>query len=257
MGVAIGELVPKKEISFDDLNHKKVAIDALNSLYQFLVKIRQPDGTPLKDSNGNVTSHLTGLFSRTTNLIENGIKPVFVFDGRPPDLKGKTLEKRSEIRSEAYEKWQRALKEDRIEDARKYAQSALKLTKEMKEESKELLSHMGIPVIEAPSEGEAQAAYMNKKGDVWAVVSQDYDSILFGATRLVRNLTVSKRKKIPKTGLYTEIKPEIIYSHELFDSLNITREQLIWVAMMTGTDYNPKGIETNKIRRKYFRVSKI
>jgi len=189
MGVQIGELVPRREIELENLYGKKVAIDAFNAMYQFLSTIRQRDGTPLMDSQGRITSHLSGFFYRTINLMEAGIKPAYVFDGEPPAFKKRELERRREAREEAEEKWHEALERGDIEEAKKYAMRATKLNETLIEDAKKLLQLMGVPVVQAPSEGEAQAAYMAKKGDVYASASQDYDSLLFGAPRLVRNLT--------------------------------------------------------------------
>jgi flap endonuclease-1 len=243
MGVQLTELVKAREIEFNTLAGKKVAIDAMNSLYQFLSIIRQPDGTPLMDSEGRITSHLSGLFYRNVNLIEYGIKPIYVFDGQPPKLKESVMEERTEIRITAQQKWKEALAEGRLEDARVYAQQSSRFTEEMLEDSKRLLGYMGIPVVQAPSEGEAQAAYMAAKGDAWATGSQDFDSLLFGSPRLARNLTISGKRKIPRKKAYIEIKPEVISLDETLRELEITREQLVDLAILVGTDYNPKGIE--------------
>ena len=240
MGVAIGDIVPRHPVEFDVLATKRIAIDAYNALYQFLAVIRQPDGTPLIDSKGRVTSHLSGLFYRTINMLEKGVKPVYVFDGEPPALKKRVLEKRAEVKEIAREKWEAALREGRIEEARKYAQAALFLTDEMVTDAKRLLDAMGIPWVQAPSEGEAQAAHMAERGDVWAAGSQDYDSLLFGAPRLVRNLTITGKRKLPKKDVYVEIKPEIIHLEEVLKTLGIDRRKLIWIGILVGTDYNEK-----------------
>ena len=160
MGVQLGEIIDAKEIELNELSGKIIAIDALNSLYQFLSIIRQKDGMPLMDSEGRITSHLSGLFYRTANLIKEGIKPVYVFDGEPPELKKKTIEKRKETREEAERKWKEALKRGDLEAARRYAQAAVRLEEELINDAKRLLEAMGVPYVQAPSEGEAQAAYM-------------------------------------------------------------------------------------------------
>jgi flap endonuclease-1 len=242
MGVQLQEFVKARPIEFKSLAGKKIAVDAMNSIYQFLSSIRQPTGEPLKDSRGRVTSHLTGLFYRNVNLLEQGILPVYIFDGKPPELKRAVTKKRTEIRASAHEKWKTALAEGRMEDARTYAQQASKLTSEMLTDSKKLLGHMGIPWIEAPGEGEAQAAHMANTGEVWAAASQDFDSLLFGAPRLVRNLTVSGKRKLPRKNIYVDVKPEIIHLDEVLKALEITREQLVEIGIFIGTDYNPKGI---------------
>ncbi len=240
LGTPIGPLIPRKDISLDHLKGKTVAIDAYNALYQFISVIRQPDGTPLMDSKGRITSHLSGLFYRTIKLLEHGIKPVYVFDGKPPEFKRKVIEKRQESREEAEKKWVEALKKGDVEEARKYAVRASRLEKEMTEESKHLLSLMGIPYVEAPSEGEAQAAYMSKKGDVWSAGSQDYDSLLFGADRLARNLTITGKRKLPGKNVYVDVNPELIELKEVLERLGIDRRKLIWIGMLLGTDYNEK-----------------
>ncbi len=246
MGVNIRELIPKeaiKEVELESLKGKVIALDAYNVLYQFLTAIRQPNGTPLMDSHGRITSHLSGLFYRTINLIENGIKPVYVFDGLPPSLKEKEIEKRRKLKEEAEKKYKTALIEAKYEEARRYAQIASKLTDDMVADAKALLSAMGVPWIQAPSEGEAQAAYIAKKGDAWAAGSQDYDSLLFGAPRLVRNLGITGKKKLPRKDVYIEIKPEVIEAKTLFEKLGINREKLIVIGIMLGTDYNPGGVK--------------
>ncbi|RLF13424.1 MAG: flap endonuclease-1 [Thermoprotei archaeon] len=243
MGVNLGELVIRKPITFEVLQGKVIAIDAYNALYQFLAIIRQPDGTPLMDSRGNITSHLSGLLYRTINLLEKGIKPVYVFDGKPPEMKDLEILRRTKIKEEAMKRYEEALKRGDIVEARKYAQRALRLTEPMVNDAKELLDLMGIPWVQAPSEGEAQAAYITQKGDAWATASQDYDSLLFGTPRLVRNLTISGRRKMPGKDVYVEIKPELIDLNESLKALGISREQLIDIAILLGTDYNPDGVK--------------
>ena len=179
MGVNLSDLVEKQEMQLDFLAKKKVGIDSYNMLYQFLASIRGPDGLPLADSHGNVTSHLTGLFYRTINLVDMGVKPVFVFDGLPSALKAKTLAKRKEIRTEAEKQSKVALQSGNLDDAQKFGSRALKLTPQMTQEAKEMLSLLGIPVIEAPQEGEAQASVMVSRGQIFGAVSQDFDCLLF------------------------------------------------------------------------------
>ena len=262
MGVNIRDLVKAKPISLDDLTGRVIAIDAYNALYQFLSIIRQYDGTPLIDKNNNVTSHLSGLFYRTINLLEFKVKPVYVFDGRPPILKVSTIKAREEVRRESREKWSMAVEAGEYEEAKKYAQASSTLTKEMVEEAKILLKFMGVPFIEAPGEGEAQAAYMNLKGDVWACASQDWDSLLFGAPRLVRNLTISGRRKLPGKAVYIKVETELVTLEQVLQDNNITREQLIDIGILVGTDYNEgvKGIGPKSalnLIRKYGCLEKI
>ena len=245
MGTNIRELVGeiKEEIPLDALSNKKIAIDAYNTLYQFLSVIRQPDGTPLMDSKGNITSHLSGLFYRTITLLEKGLDLIYVFDGTPPEMKHLTLKKRIERREEAMEKWKEMIEKEEIEEARKYAQASSTLTKDMVEEAKELLNAMGIKWVQAPGEGEAQAAYIVKKGDAYAAASQDYDSLIFGSPLLVRNISITGRRKIPGTNQYKEVMPEKIELEKLLSYHNITREQLICIAILVGTDYNEGGVK--------------
>lgn len=243
MGVQLADLVSPKEVDFESLKGKRIAIDAMNSLYQFLSIIRQPTGEPLRDRQGRITSHLSGLLYRNVNLVEYGIKPIYVFDGKPPSLKGAVVERRMEVREAAGEKWKQALKEGKLEEARVYAMQSSRFSEEMLEDAKKLLTLLGIPWIQAPSEGEAQAARMVIEGDAWAVGSQDYDSLLFGSPRLVRNLTISGKRKLPRKNVYVEVKPELIVLDSVLSYLNITREQLIDLSILVGTDYNPSGVE--------------
>ncbi len=241
MGVNLRDLIPKdakREVEVKALRGNVIALDAYNTLYQFLAAIRQPDGTPLMDRQGRVTSHLSGLFYRTINLAEEGVKPVYVFDGAPPRFKARELEERAKRRREAEEKLREAKTRGIVEEARKYAQQAIRLTGDMVEEAKRLLDAMGIPWVQAPEEGEAQAAYMSRRGDAWAAGSQDYDSLLFGAVRLVRNLAITGRRKVPGKDLYIEVKPEVIELDAVLKGLGITREQLVAVGIILGTDYN-------------------
>ena len=244
MGVNLRELIVARQISIRELSGKVVAIDAMNAIYQFLATIRQPDGTSLMDRMGRVTSHLSGLFYRTINFLEDGLKPVYVFDGKPPALKMRTVNERKRLREEAKEKWEEALARGEIEEARKYAQAASFITDEMISESKELLEALGVPYVQAPSEGEAQAAHMAKRGDAWCTASQDYDSLLFNAPRLVRNLTISGRRKLPGKKEYVKVEPELISLEEVLRVHGITREQLVAIGILLGTDYNDgvKGV---------------
>jgi flap endonuclease-1 len=244
MGTKINELVSdtKKVISFENLLNKEIAIDAFNTIYQFLAIIRQKDGTPLKDYNGNVTSHLSGLFYRTLNFLEHNIKPIYVFDGQPSELKLETLRERKKVKEEAHEKMVEAQEKEDFEKATKFAQLTSTLNENMINESKKLIEYLGIPVIQAGSEGEAQAAYLVKKGDAWGCASQDYDSLLFGAKRLIRNFAVTRTRKVKDTT--TSVDIEYISLSKFLEGLNINREQLIEMAILIGTDFYPgiKGI---------------
>lgn len=244
MGIKINELVKdvKKTITFENLFNKKIAIDAFNTIYQFLAIIRQRDGTPLKDFDGNVTSHLSGLFYRTINFIEHNIKPVYVFDGIPSEFKLETIKERKKIKEEAKLKMIEAQEKEDFREAKKFAQMTSKLNDSMIEESKKLIHFFGIPTVDASSEGEAQAVYLVDNGDAWACASQDYDTLLFGGKRLVRNFAVSRSKKVRDTSVTLEI--EYISQAKFLEHLNITQEQLVEMGLLVGTDFCPgiKGI---------------
>ncbi len=242
MGVDLRDLVPKRAIKLEELSAKSIAIDAYNALYQFLAIIRQPDGTPLKDNTGRVTSHLSGLLYRTSNLLELGIKPVYVFDGAPPVLKAVEIKRRMKVKEEALVQYERALREGRTQEARVYAQATSHLKDYMTEDSKKLLDLMGVPWVQAPSEGEAQAAHLARQGRADYCASQDYDSLLFGAPKFVRNITISGRRKLPSKNMYIEVIPEVVVLDEVLKECGITYEQLIDVGILIGTDFNPDGI---------------
>ncbi len=241
MGLNIRDIIPRKEIEIEDLKGKVVCVDAFNALYQFLSTIRQMDGTPLMDNQKRVTSHLSGVLYRNVALLEAGVKLVYVFDGKAPELKAKTHKKRQESRDVAKERYEEAKQGEDIMRMKTYSSQLIRLDDEMIRESKELLESMGVAIVQAPSEGEAEAAYLcRKKENVFASVSQDYDSLLFGVPRLVRNLTISRKKKT-YSG-YIEVLPEMIELQTVLNFLEINLDQLICIGILVGTDYNPKGI---------------
>jgi len=231
MGVNLRDLIQGEEMDWSELKGKKIAVDAMNTLYQFLSTIRQPDGTPLMDFNGQITSHITGLFYRTTRIYENGIKPVYVFDGKPPDLKGREIQERRERKQKAEKLWQEAKDRGDMEEARKQAQRTSRFTKEMLEDAKNLMDAMGIPRVQAESEGEVQCAYMCNKGEVYATASQDYDSLLAGSPITVRNMTMQEKYSLEKIELEKNLK-----------LLELSREDLVDVAILVGTDFNKGGV---------------
>lgn len=241
MGVDLADLVPREKISLDDLAGKTFAVDAYNALYQFLAIIRGPTGTPLMDRNGRVTSHLSGLLYRTTNLAERKIRLVYVFDGIPPSLKEVEIKRRRAVKEEAIVKYEAAVSRGQVEEAKKYAQATSSLRDQMVDDSIQLLEYLGVPYVHAPSEGEAQAAFMASRGDVWGAVSQDFDSLLFGANRLVRNLAISGRRKLPMREAYVQVDPETVKLKEALDKLRLDREQLVDLGILIGTDFNPDG----------------
>ncbi len=240
MGLQIGDIVPRKEVALSELNGKVIAVDAFNAIYQFLSSVRQPDGTPLMDSKGRVTSHLSGLFYRNISLLSEGMKLIYVFDGEYHELKGKTKEIRGAAKELAREKYESAKEEKDIEAMGKYARGMTRLDDKMIKESKELLEAMGVAVVQAPSEGEMQCAALVKSGQAWAVGSQDYDALAVGGTRLIQNLTLARKRKTVSGSVY--IAPEIIEYSKVLNELGINSDQLISLAILVGTDFNPGGI---------------
>ncbi|MFH1787404.1 MAG: flap endonuclease-1 [archaeon] len=241
MGLNIRDIMPRRELEVEGLRGKTLCVDAFNVLYQFLSTIRQVDGTPLMDNQKRITSHLSGIFYRNISLLSKGMKLVYVFDGEAPDLKLKTHEKRQVMRDIAEERYEGAKQIEDIWGMRRYGSQLLRLNDEMIEESKELLEAMGICVVQAPSEGEAEAAYLSRvKEGIYASVSQDYDSLLFGASRLIQNLTLARKRKT--FSGWVEVKPELIELEKVLNSLEINLDQLICLGILVGTDYNPKGI---------------
>ena len=243
MGVDLREIVKPKKTTLEHLSGRTVAVDAYNALYQFLSIIRGETGEPLMDSEGKVTSHLSGLFYRNLNLLTLGIRPVYVLDGKPPEMKRVEIERRRAARQEAVIMYERAMQRGDVESAKKYASATSVMKDYMIVDTKKILTLLGIPYIEAPSEGEATAAELCQKGIVTDVASQDYDSLLFGAKKLIRNLTISGRRKLPGKNVFINLEPEEVELHAVLSELQLSREQLIDVAILLGTDFNPDGFE--------------
>jgi len=243
LGVDFGDSIPREKIQLEDISGWKLAVDGYNTLYQFLAIIRGMDGGHLKDSQGRVTSHISGLFYRNINLLELGMKLVYVFDGRPPEMKMEEIRRRSEQRREAKDQYLRALQTGDMAQARKFAEASTVLRRDMVADAKELLEAMGIPWVDAPSEGEAQASAMAVEGTVNAVASQDHDSIVFGAPVLIRNLTISGKRRLPGKGIVINVVPERIQLSSVLSATGLSREQLVDFAILLGTDFNPDGFE--------------
>ena len=241
MGLQIGDIVPRREVKFEELKGKIIAVDAFNAVYQFLSSIRQSDGTPLMDSKKRVTSHLSGLFYRNIALLSEGIKLIYVFDGKYNKLKNRTHDIRESAKQEAREKYLEAKDEEDIEAMGKYARGFTRLNEEMINESKELLEAMGIAVVQAPGEGEMQCAQLVKECEAYAIGSQDYDSLVVGGKRLIQNLTLARKRKTRGGVVY--ISPEIIEYDKLLNELGINSDQLICLAILVGTDFNPGGVK--------------
>ena len=216
-----------KESEIKNYFGRKVAIDASMAVYQFLIAIRQ-DGNQLTNDDGEVTSHLAGLFYRTIRLLDNGIKPVFVFDGKPPQMKSGELAKRAERREEAEKQLAKAQEAGETEDIDKYTRRLVKVTKEHMIDCKKLLRLMGIPVVEAPTEAEAQCAQLVKSGKVYATATEDMDALTFHSTRLLRHMTFSEARKMPIQ--------EFLYDRVL-DELEMTHEQFVDLCILLGCDY--------------------
>jgi flap endonuclease-1 len=249
MGVLLTPIIVKQSLQLENLRGKRLAVDANGELYQFLALIRLRDGTPLRDSHGRVTSHLSGLFYRTTRLITDyGLEFVFVFDGKPPALKQEEIARRRRIKERYDVEHAEALEAGDLAKAYSKATMTSRLTREMNSEARELLRLMGLPVIQAPGEGEAQASHMAASSRVWAAASKDYDCLLFGTPRLLRFLTISGKEFLPSKGAFRPITPELIDTHGLLEHHGITREQLIDLAILVGTDFNEgiKGIGPKK-----------
>lgn len=243
MGVALSSIVPFEETRIESFSGKTLAVDAMNMLYQFVTTIRQQDGTPLKDSHGNITSHLTGLFARCGKLLQHNIKLVFVFDGQMPALKKQERERREALKAKALEQLESAQQERDIAAMKKFSQRTARVSKEMVEESKELLDAMGIPWVQAPSEGEAQAAHMVACGDCDYVASQDFDCLIYGAPRFVRNISLSHRKKKINALTYQAIQPEVATLSTVLEKLHLSLTQLQALAIIVGTDFNVGGVK--------------
>lgn len=243
MGVQLSELITARMINLDELSGKTLIVDAPMWLYQFISSIRARDGSLFTDANGRVTSHLIGLSTRVPNLLRRGIKLAFAFDGKVPELKMHELTKRHEIKAAAEEKYTAAAKKGDFEEMKKWAARTPRLSPEMIEDAKELLRAFGISIIQAASEAEAQAAHIVKKEQAWAIATNDYDGLLFGAPRVVRNLSILGKKKRVGKAAFETVKPELIILADTLNNLRIDQEQLIALAMCVGTDFNPGGIK--------------
>ena len=233
MGVNLKDLIQADSIRLEDLNRKTLAIDSFNILYQFLTGIRQRDGSLLQTSDGKISSHLYGLFYKFSRFYYEGIKPVFVFDGTPFRYKLEEIERRMEIKKESLQK---ALESELIEDRLKYMKRASFLDDFMIEESKKLIKFMGFPIIDAIHDAEAQAAYLTKTNECFAVVSEDYDSLLFGAKNTIRKFSTESKEF------------ELLNLEKILKDLRINREQLILMGILIGLDFfeGVKGIGPKK-----------
>ncbi|KND03525.1 multifunctional nuclease RAD27 [Spizellomyces punctatus DAOM BR117] len=226
----IGDHAPGaiKENDIKNYFGRKVAIDASMSIYQFLIAVRQTDGMQLTNEAGETTSHLMGIFYRTIRMVENGIKPVYVFDGKPPTLKSDELKKRGERRAEAQAQADAATEAGDTENFDKFSRRTVKVTKEHNEECRKLLRLMGVPYIEAPCEAEAQCAALARAGKVFAAGSEDMDTLTFGTPILLRHLTFSEARKMPISEIHLD---------KALAGLDMTMDQFIDLCILLGCDY--------------------
>lgn len=245
MGVNLTPIVLKQTTSLEGLRGRSFAVDAFNVLHQFLAVIRTREGRPLTDPEGRVTSHLVGLAFRTTRLVvDYRMRLVFVFDGVPPRLKRGEVEKRRALKRRAEAEYAEAVEAGDLATAFSKAVQTGRLDSYMVGDAKRLLDLLGVPWVQAPGEGEAQAAHMAARGDAWAASSRDYDSLLFGAPRLVRYLTIQGQEWLPSKGRARRLEPELIELEALLGHHGISREQLVDLAILVGTDFNQgvKGV---------------
>jgi flap endonuclease-1 len=243
MGVAIGSIIDnklKEKIEIESLKNKRLGFDAFNTIYQFITTIRSIDGTPLSNQKGEITSHLNGIFYRMTNILGEGIKPVFVFDGVSHKLKDETKQERRDRRTTAREKYDRALEQGDTENAFKYAKQSQTISEKIIEESKELLEAFGIPCITSPGEAEAQISQMTKNNLFDYTVSQDYDCLLFNSPNILRNINVTGKRKVSSKNIYVDSFPYVIHTKKVIDNLGISHRKLIWLSILIGTDFNKK-----------------
>ena len=233
MGCNLRDLVSPEPIELGDLSGQKVAIDVFLNAYQFITSMTGDDGRPLS-FNGKAVAHLMGFLDRASIMISEGIDPVFVFDGKPHDLKMQTLDGRRERKVEAFAKWEAAVDSGDMVAAKKLGPQTAEYTPEMVQETKDLFDIMGVVWIEAPMEAEGAAAVRCSRGEVSAVASQDWDTLLYGAPVMVRNLTSHGTRRFGRV-----VRAERILLEELLNSHGISREQLVDLGIMIGTDFHP------------------
>lgn len=197
------------------------------SLYQFLIAVRA-EGAQLTDSNGETTSHLMGTFYRTIRLLENGIKPVYVFDGKPPDMKGKELVKRAERREVAQKALAKATEDGDVAEMDKMNRRLVKVTQEHSQQAKDLLKLMGVPFVDSASEAEAQCSALVKAGKVFGVATEDMDALTFGANILLRHMTFSEARKMPVQEIHCE---------KVLKGLELETNEFIDLCILMGCDY--------------------
>ncbi|XP_003741776.1 flap endonuclease 1 [Galendromus occidentalis] len=216
-----------KEGEIKNFFGRKIALDASMCLYQFLIAVRQ-ENNMLTNADGETTSHLVGFFYRTIRMIENGIKPLYVFDGKPPDMKSGELEKRAERREEAQKELDKATEVGNQEDINKFQRRLVKVSKQHNADAQRLLALMGVPFLVAPCEAEAQCAELVKAQKVYAAATEDMDCLTFGASVLLRHMTFSEARKMPIKEFNL---PKILAE------LNFTQREFIDLCILLGCDY--------------------
>jgi len=238
LGLQLGVLAKQfglgRLISPDKLRGKIIVVDALVTMYQMLATIRGPDGYFLVDSKGRITSHLVGIFNRECRLMSMGIRSVYVFDGPPLEIKLRVLRKRREEKEKFYSQFLEAVRRGDVDKAIKLGKRAMFITDEMVRQTKRLLELLGIPIIQAPHDAEAQAAYIVRRGDAYAVTTRDWDALVYGASRIIMHWKIIHDPYLP-AKLYT--------LDEFLEKLKLTREQLVDLAILLGTDFNPGGFK--------------
>ncbi|KAK2812251.1 Elongation of fatty acids protein 2 [Emmonsiellopsis sp. PD_5] len=197
------------------------------SIYSFLIAVRS-DGQQLMNETGETTSHLMGMFYRTLRIVDNGIKPVYVFDGAPPKLKSGELAKRFARKSEATEAHEEAKEIGTAEDVEKFSRRTVRVTREHNAECKKLLKLMGVPYIDAPTEAEAQCAVLARAGKVYAAASEDMDTLCFDSPILLRHLTFSEQRKEPILEIHLD---------RVLEGLDMDRKQFVDLCILLGCDY--------------------
>ncbi|MEE9236296.1 MAG: flap endonuclease-1 [Thermoplasmata archaeon] len=249
MGVHLAPLIRKQIVNLQNLRGHSFAVDGNNVLYQLLALIRLRDGKPLTSQTGRVTSHLVGLLFRTTRLISDyDMSLVFTFDGRPHERKREELRTRRATRLKAAKEYAEAVERRDYATAWSKAVASSRLTQDLVMDAQRLLDLLGIPWVQALGEGEAQAAFICSRGQVWASATRDYDALLYGSPRLLRYLTISGREFLPSKGISRPLEPELIRLDDFLGTLQLTQEQLIDLAIIVGTDYNRgvRGIGPHK-----------
>jgi len=226
-----------KIVDRSTLKNKKVAIDISILIYRIIISVRS-SGADFTNQKGDITSHILGLFNKTMEFLSIGVIPVYVFDGKPPSIKFKTIENRKQIRKKALEKMELAITED---DKIKYFKRSSQITKEQWDQCRDLLDMMGIPYVNAPEEADSQCAYLAKNGLVDAVLTEDMDILTFGSTKIIRNITSHK------------VETSEINLIDLLNKLELTYEQFIEFCILLGTDYCVGIIDTKpKIIYEYY-----